>query len=215
MQRSTFPTQSVLPHIAARPVVAPMLAAGKPSLRAVALVTAMGLASALGYALGLAAAAGLGSMISAANARPAPRAIPSSTPAGAFDVSRFILNALLAPALDPDAAPLRWVDPRPTMGCGRASTVRVNGEPLRVGALVPDAPFELEWWAQGCRPFGAAGPRLHGGVKLTVFREDWGFSALVEPRGLRAVSAEGETLIGRGGASMPQCIETDRALRCR
>jgi hypothetical protein len=121
---------------------------------------------------------------------------------------------------------LRWVDPRPASICGPDTTVRVNGEPLRPGALVPDMPFELEWRADGCRPFGAHGPRYDGGVKLTVFREDWGFSAMVEPSDLRVAFAENETIsIRRGAASMPQCVRAggprvtalgaDRPLRCR
>ncbi|HEY6241404.1 MAG TPA: hypothetical protein VIW78_11270, partial [Burkholderiales bacterium] len=104
--------------------------------------------------------------------------------------------------------PLRWVDPRPASLCGPHTAVRVNGEPLRAGILVPDAPFELEWQADGCRPFGAHGPRFDGGVKLTVFREDWGFSAMVEPLGLRVTSPRNETTsIQPGGASLPQCVE--------
>jgi hypothetical protein len=182
--------------------------ARRAPLRAAGLFTALGLASALGYALGLAAAIGLGAMISATAAGPLR---PPVTPGAhaAFDASRFILNGLLAPALDPEAVPLRWVDPRPTLHCRPETMVRVNGLRLRSGDLVPDTPFELDWWADGCRPFGAAGPRFDGGVKLTVFREDWGFSAMVEPRGLRVASAEGETEITRGAATMPQCIGAD------
>ena len=145
----------------------------------------------------------------------------------ALDPSRFILNALLVPALDGDAVPLRWVDPRPALRCGPDTTVRVNREPLLAGALVPDRPFELEWQTDGCRPFGAHGPRFDGRVKLTVFREDWGFSAMVEPSGLRVALAENETILIRpGAASMPQSGIADesavlravcagRPLKCR
>jgi hypothetical protein len=79
---------------------------------------------------------------------------------------------------------------------------------------VPDAPFALEWWADECYPFGTQGPRLDGGVKLTVFREDWGFSAMVEPHGMVAVQAGSQVRIQRGAASMPQCVETERPLKC-
>jgi len=108
--------------------------------------------------------------------------------APAFDPSHFVLNALLVPALDTDAVPLRWVDPRPSMGCGPGSSVLVDGRPLRRGELVPDIPFELEWRSEGCKPFGAQGPRFEGTARLTVFREDWGFSAMVEPPGPRFTS---------------------------
>ena len=110
---------------------------------------------------------------------------PDFSRAPAFDPSRFVLNALLVPALDVDAVPLRWADPRSAMGCGPNSSVLVDGRPMRRGDLVPDTPFELEWRSDGCRPFGAQGPRFEGNARLTVYREDWGFSAMVEPPGPR------------------------------
>ena len=204
MERSAFPRQSVLPHISY---------IRRAPLRAIGLFSSVGLASALGYALGLAAAIGLGVMVSSTIARPVtPASAPAHPP---FDPSRFILNGLLAPALDAEAVPLRWVDPRPTMRCGPGAAVRVNGEPLQPGALVPDAPFEMDWWTDGCQPFGPRGPRFDGGVKFTVFREDWGFSAVVEPHGLLAVSAGKVTRIQPGPATMPQCRDPDGTLSCR
>jgi hypothetical protein len=125
-----------------------------------------------------------------------------------------MLNALLVPALDADAVPLRWVDPRSALRCGPNTTVRVNGEPLVAGSLVPEKPFELEWQADGCRPFGARGERYDGAVKLTVFREDWGFSAMVEPSGLRLTRADNATttVIPKGSAWLPQCPEATDAV---
>jgi hypothetical protein len=205
VRRSAFPAQSVLPHIEY---------ARRAPLRAAGLFTAMGLASALGYALGLAAAIGLGAMISATLARPARPPVAAEVHP-AFDPSRYILNALLAPALDPEAVPLRWVDPRPVLHCGPGTVVRVNGVPLRPGELVPDAPFELEWWTDQCYPFGMQGPRFDGGVKLTVFREDWGFSAMVAPDNLAATSAGNQTPIQRGSATMPLCLSADGSQPCR
>lgn len=149
-------------------------------------------------------------MLSAISARSDRPPIAAAPPHATFDPTRFILNALLVPALDADAVPLRWVDPRPALSCGPDTTVHVNGEPLPAGALVPDAPFELEWHTDGCRPFGTRGPRFDGRVLLTVFREDWGFSALVEPMGLQATLTENEpALIQRGAASIPQFVEAD------
>src|SRR5262245_59463836 len=140
VKRSEFPRRAVLPHIDY---------ARRAPMRAVGLFTAVGVASAFGYALGLAAAIGLGAMVSKTFARP-----PHDTPAPAVrptpDPQKFILNALLVPALDPDSDPLRWVDPRPRMRCGPGTVVRVNGAPLRPGELVPVAPFDLEWWADEC-----------------------------------------------------------------
>lgn len=201
MRRSDFPRDAVLPHIDH---------ARRAPLRAAGLFTAMGAASALGYALGLAAAIGLGAMVSTTLARPA-----NELPAAAKgpDVSRFILNALLVPALDPDSSILRWVDPRPRLRCGPGTVVRVNGVPLKPGDPVPDAPFEMEWWADECHPFGVGGPRLDGGARLTVYREDWGFTAVVAPHGMRAVYA-GDTLpIRHGMASYPQCPEVGAPCR--
>jgi hypothetical protein len=158
-------------------------------------------------ALALVAAFGLSLMLPAGSAP--PDRLPIAAARGsATDPSRFILNALLVPALDGDAVPLRWVDPRPILGCGPDTLVRVNHEPLIAGALVPDVPFELEWRADACRPFGAHQARFDGAVKLTVFREDWGFSAIVEPSGLRVTSAENEaTFIQPGAAWVPQCVD--------
>lgn len=161
-------------------------------------------------ALVLAAAAGLGSVLSPEIARLSRSPIAAPAPRLAFDPSRFILNALLVPALDTDAVPLRWADPRPAMRCGPQTTVRVNREPLLAGAPVPDTPFELEWHTDGCRPFGAHGPRFDGWVRLTVYKEDWGFSAIVEPSGLYVASTDTEiTVIERGSASTPQFVEAD------
>ena len=175
--------------------------------------------------LGLAGALGLSLMLTTGSANPRRPPIAAAPPAG-LDPSRFILNARLVPALDSDAVPLRWVDPRPALHCGPETTVRVNRQALISNALVPDTPFELEWQSDGCRPFGAHGPRFDGWVKLTVFREDWRFSAPVEPSFLRVALAENETtLIQPGAASLPQGVEadepyeltigTDRSLRCR
>ena len=132
------------------------------------------------------------------------RAPTAPAPIAALDVSPFVLNAFLVPALDSDALPLRWTDPRPPSRCGSATTVSVNGEPLVAGALVPDKPFQLEWNAQDCHPFGAQGPMFQGRVKLTVYREDWGFSAAIQPSDLRVTSVDGVTASLRtGAASLP------------
>lgn len=132
--------------------------------------------------------------------RPEPR--PSV--AAPADSTRLLLNALLVPALDSDAVPLRWVDPRKPALCGPATEVRVDHRPLVAGALLPDAPFELEWQADGCHPFGAAGPRVDGRVRLTVFREDWGLSAIVEPSALRFDEAGHTTTLNqRSAATLP------------
>jgi len=164
-------------------------------------------------ALALAATVGLATYLTANTARSSRLPVSAAAPT-AMDSSRFILNALLVPALDIDVMPLRWVDPRPASLCGPNTTLRINGEPLLAGALVPNTPFELEWQADGCRPFGAGGPRFDGAVKLTVFREDWGFSAMVQPSDLRVTSAENvTTLIQPGAASLPTDAEAGNAVK--
>ncbi len=128
--------------------------------------------------------------------------------AGAATASRLLLNALLAPALDADAQPLRFVDPRPAMACGAGAALRVDGRRLEPGALVPVRPFELHWRLDDCRPFGNGGPRFDGEVRLWVFREDHGFGAIVEPPAhdpLRITLADGRRhFIERGSRAMPQ-----------
>jgi len=163
-------------------------------------------AAALGFCAVI--AIGMGDVRTADSAR----AVRSPGAAAAPDVSpyssRYLLNALLLPALDPDAMPLRWVDPRPALGCGAGSAVRVDGAPLVAGAPVPDAPFELEWQSDGCRPFGRYGPRFHGRVQLTVVRQKWGFSAAVAPSDLRVAWGNNwTTWLEPGTASMPLCID--------
>jgi hypothetical protein len=129
------------------------------------------------------------------------------------DPYRVIVEALLAPTLEVDGAPLRWVDPRARLRCGPHTALRVNHQPLYSGALVPDSPFRIEWHADGCRARGAQEARLDGWVTLTVYREDWGFSAIVEPSGLRIAAGGYERAVAkRGAASVATCGQCTEAL---
>jgi len=146
----------------------------------------------------------------AAGIAPPGRVVGAAAPGDGADPSRFLLNALLVPAIDDDVFPVRWVDPRAATRCGPDTSIRVNSRPLVPGAAVPETAFELEWQADGCHPFGAQGPRFDGRVKLTVFREDSGFSAIVEPSDLRITSVQNEiTFVQHGSVYMPQPIEPD------
>ena len=133
--------------------------------------------------------------------------------AGAATASRLLLNALLAPALDADAQPLRFVDPRPSMGCGIGSALRVDGRRLEAATPVPLRPFELHWQLDDCKPFGRGGPRFDGAVRLRVFREDHGFGAIVTPLAhdpLRITLPDGRRhFIEHGTRAMPQRSATD------
>lgn len=129
--------------------------------------------------------------------QPAPGARPADLFAAAagdaFDPAPFMLNALLVPALDPDSDPLVWTDPRPVAQCGPATKVLVNRKPLVPGTPVGDAPFTLEWQADDCHPFGIAGPRLDGTIRLNVFHEAE-FGAIVESSTMHATLANGRTI---------------------
>jgi hypothetical protein len=164
-----------------------------------------------GLAAAIALTAILGATVLADPVRPSPPPSVAAS-AAAFEPTRFLLNALLLPALDIDAVPLRWVNPRSRSDCGPATEVLVNHRPLVAGALVPDTPFELAWRADGCRPFGVGGPRYDGQVRLTVYREDWGLSAMVEPSSLRVSFAGHETTLTQRRGDVLRFIEEDIAV---
>ncbi|MET0507345.1 MAG: hypothetical protein ABWZ78_04060 [Burkholderiaceae bacterium] len=130
------------------------------------------------------------------------------TAAAAANPARALFAALFATALDPDAEPLQWVDPRGLLGCGPGTAVRVNGDLLRPAAPVPDQPFELLWSARACHPFGADGPVFDGTIRFLVAREDWGFSAYMAPVGL-AVLTDGDAAaaIAPGATSTPLAVD--------
>lgn len=111
----------------------------------------------------------------------------------AFNPRQYLLNGLLAPALDPDSDPPTWLDPRPVLACAEGSTVSVDGRPLVVGEAVPSGHFVIEWQAMNCRPFGLEGPRFDGTARLLVhpLRESW--AALIVPDGLVITLADGRT----------------------
>lgn len=148
--------------------------------------------------LSLAVATTLPLLLAAAHAAeplPAPPAEPLAL--------RFALNAFFVPALD-DAEPPRWTDPRPVARCASATAVRVDGRPLVAGAAVPASAFVIDWHADDCRPFGADGPAYSGDVRLTVFHDEQGVSAVVEPAGLRERHAQAGFELSRNfGVAMP------------
>jgi len=55
-----------------------------------------------------------------------------------------------------------------------------------------------------------AAPRFDGDVKLTVYREDWGFTALVAPHRLRITTPwHALTIAHPSSATMPQSMPED------
>ena len=96
--------------------------------------------------------AGLGAVRTADSAR----AVEPPGAAAAPDVSRFLLNALLVPALDGEAAQLRWVDPRD--GWVQLTVVREN---WGFSASVSPGAMRLAWGKNGTtwlRPGAASLP---------------------------------------------------------
>lgn len=126
----------------------------------------------------------------------------SSLPA--FNPQRFLLNALLAPALDPDTDPPTWTDPRPAIACDPTSTVRIDGRPLVAGATVPSGQFSMDWQAHGCRPFGLHGPRFDGSARLIVNPVGDAWTAVVLPDGMAITLADGRAMpLAASRARMP------------
>lgn len=130
-----------------------------------------------------------------APATAAPDARPDGTPGrsatSAMDPQRFLLNALLAPAIDPDSVPPAWVDPRPILACAAGSSIRIDGRALAAGERVPTGQFIVDWQAVGCRPFGLAGPRLDGSARLIVDGVADAWTAIVLPEGMAFTGADG------------------------
>jgi hypothetical protein len=124
----------------------------------------------------------------------------------ADDFRRYALNALLVPLLDDDTPP-RWSDPLLATDCLRV-VVTVDGAPLVPGALVPARAFILVWTMDRCMPFGSA-LELSGKVELLVFHDGLGYSAIVQPQGLRlATSAGSQAFAERFVTSTPLQLES-------
>ena len=66
----------------------------------------------------------------------------SSSSAFTWEPSAYLLNAFFLMALEENGLPLRWIDPRSSLQCGPATTVRGNGEPRIAGRTVPNQPLE-------------------------------------------------------------------------
>lgn len=141
--------------------------------------------------------------VHAAGPQPAPRAAP--TPPvddlqSARLLSRFALNALLAPLIDDDIPP-RWTDAALHHLCGPATRVEIDGKPLEPGARVPATAFTVRWSIDECWPFDAASIVLTGIAELLVFHEDTGLSAVVNAQRLILWSPGGASPFGTAFAA--------------
>jgi hypothetical protein len=163
-------------------------------------------AAAIVFAVGIGSA--VNSMVTGKGAIGMPSPPLSGKMLDPYDV---ILDALLAPVLEDARVPLRFVDPRAALRCRRYTSVAVNNRPLIAGELVPDGRFDLEWYSDGCHAPGTPDARMDGWVKLTVFRENWGFSAMIEPEGLRITRGDYEyAVVKRGAGALSRCESSER-----
>ena len=168
------------------------------------------LISAGAVAFAVAVGSGVNSMIASKGAVTGQTALAR---VNVTDSNELILDALLAPALADPSVPLRWVDPRVALRCGRYTSVTGNNRALVAGQLVPDGQFDVEWYSDGCHSSSAPDARIDGWVKLVVFREDWGFSAMIEPEGLRITRGGYEYAVGkRGSGSLARCAGSPERL---
>ena len=102
------------------------------------------------------------------------------------------LYALLEPLLDA-GWPARWDDPSLSFEC-EVGEVTVDGEPLDVGAPVPERRFTVRWHMQRCAPFGDS-TELTGDVVLTVEPSAGTYRAIVQPGRLHLASPYGHKVL--------------------
>jgi hypothetical protein len=161
------------------------------TLLAFALVLALGFTSIAGVAL------------ASKHARELAKRAPT-------DPHTYVLDTLLAASVDREATPFTWVERRPLLRCGPRTTLRVNGESARPGMPLPTRPFEVEWRADRCMRLDATAGWIDGHVRMMVFREDWGFSAILYPTQMQ-VGIEGRSAVrlARGAAAVPPQDDDD------
>ena len=138
-------------------------------------------------------------------ARTAVAAAPAAQRQTRVDFERLALNLLLLPLVD-DATPPRWQAFGVDWVCAGGGDVRIDGLPIVDGAPLPATSFRLEWTLHRCPPLADADLLVDGTVTLTVFHDDDGVSAVVEPR-LRTLER------GRVERRMDQRFVAAQALR--
>ncbi|MFN0184437.1 MAG: hypothetical protein ACKVQR_11535 [Aquabacterium sp.] len=105
-------------------------------------------------------------------------------------VTRFALNALLAPLIDDDDPP-RWTDVAMHHFCGPATAVEVDGRPMVPGRRLPGRDFTVHWHLDRCQPFDAASVELSGTVALQVSHRGHALVAVVHAGDMSILSAAG------------------------
>lgn len=96
----------------------------------------------------------------------------------------FAVNAFVVPVLDDSDEP-RFTDLHRTTLCAEQTEVKVNGQPVIAGDLVPPGAFVLHWDLALYCPFGSAGPQVDGRIEVLVFRDDEaGLQVILRPESL-------------------------------
>ncbi len=115
---------------------------------------------------------------------------------------RFAFNGLVLPLID-DAEPPRWTRHAIDWICDGRGDVKVNGEPMVDGALVPRM-FTVGWKLQHCAPLAGAELLVDGEILFAVSRDDTGLRAHMVKHTLTA-----ETPIGNRH-QLPAIAVTER-----
>ncbi len=97
---------------------------------------------------------------------------------------RFAFNGLVLPLVD-DAEPPRWSRHAIDWICDGRGDVKVNGEPLVDGALVPTM-FTVRWKLESCAPLPGADLLIDGEISFGASRDDTGLRAHIVKHTLKA-----------------------------
>jgi hypothetical protein len=151
----------------------------------------------------IAAAATASLLLATGCTRQAPVALPAAIAIApgdgdwqAVNFTRHAMNAMVVPLID-DVEPLRWIsEPLAVDECADGfNDVTVDGRPFPAGEPLPAIAFKVRRTLKGCNPWGGPWPVLTGVIELTVFHDDGGLSAVVQPIGLRIQSPGGAQLL--------------------
>ena len=103
---------------------------------------------------------------------------------------RYAFNGLVLPLID-DTEPPRWSRNLIDWICDGRGDVKVNGEPLIDGALVP-AMFTVRWKLERCTPLAGADLLIDGEISFAVSRDDTGLRPHLVKHNLTAKTPTGD-----------------------
>ena len=104
---------------------------------------------------------------------------------------RYAFNGLVLPLVD-DTEPPRWSRNLIDWICDGRGDVKVNGEPLIDGALVP-AMFTVRWKLGRCAPLAGADLLIDGEISFAVSHDDTGLRPHLVKHNLTAEAPTGNT----------------------